>query len=150
MRRHVRRGADSDRIPYLAGLQSAGLRVGLYGSYWERFAETRNITRGQISIGELPKAIAAAELALCLVRRANRDQHCMRTFEVPAVGSCMLTEDTDDHRELFGPEGEAVLYFRGVPDMVDKARWLIGNGAERNRMARAGRRLITSGGNTYS
>jgi spore maturation protein CgeB len=142
-------GADRDRIPYIAALHESGLRVGLYGSYWERFARTRHITRGKIAVEELPKAIAAAKVGLCLVRRANRDQHCMRTFEVPAVGCCMLMEDTDDHRRLFGPEGAAVLYFREIPEMVTKAKWLVRNDAERIRLAGAAQAVIVSGSHTY-
>ena len=44
------------------------------------------VVRGQLPIAELPKGISGARIALCLVRRSNRDGHCMRTFEVPAAG----------------------------------------------------------------
>ncbi len=141
-------GADRDRVPYLAALHQAGLHTALYGDYWERYAEARALTRGPISVSHLPKAITAAKVALCLVRRANRDQHCMRTFEVPAVGGCMLTEDTEDHRNLFGPEGSAVLYFNGIAEMVSKARWLVEHETERDRLARAAHALVASG-HTY-
>ena len=53
----------------------------------------------------------AAKVNLCLVRRAKRDGHVMRSFEIAAVGGCMLAQDTDEHREIFGPEGEAVRLF---------------------------------------
>jgi hypothetical protein len=48
----------------------------------------------------------------CPVRRASRDGHIMRSFEIAAVGGCMLAQDIDEHREIFGSEGEAVVYFR--------------------------------------
>ena len=141
-------GADRDRIPYIDALHRAGLHTALYGGYWERYRETRAITRGPIPVSELPKAITASKVALCLVRRANRDQHCMRTFEVPAVGGCMLTEHTEDHRNLFGPEGSAVLYFNSIAEMLSKARWLVEHRTERNRLARAAHALVASG-HTY-
>jgi spore maturation protein CgeB len=142
-------GADNDRVPYMAALRRGGLSVGLYGGYWERFRETRDITRGRLTVEELPQAIAAAKVGLCLVRRANRDEHCMRTFELPAVGCCMLVEDTDDHRKLFGPEGQAVVYFSEIPEMVSKAQWLVQNDAERKRLAEAAHAVITDGHHTY-
>jgi spore maturation protein CgeB len=142
-------GADHDRVPYIAALRSGGLSVGVYGSYWERFAETRDIARGRLTVEELPHAIAAAKVGLCLVRRANRDEHCMRTFELPAVGCCMLVEDTDDHRKLFGPEGRTVLYFSEISEMVSKAQWLVQNDAERKRLAEAAHAVITAGRHTY-
>jgi len=142
-------GGDADRVPYFAALASAGFSVALYGRYWDRFAETRALTRGQLPISELPKAIAGARIALCLVRRANRDGHCMRTFEVPAAGGCMLTEETEEHREILGPDGECVLYFRTVDEMIAKARLLRENPAERARLAAAARARIRTCSNTY-
>ena len=142
-------GADRDRVPYIAALIRAGFKVGLYGSYWERFKETRKYTRGQADPQTLRKAISGAKVALCLVRRANRDGHVMRTFEVPAIGTCMLTEDTEEHREIFGEEGKAVLYFRTIDEMVEKLRWLLEHDEEKSRLARAAHYLIVNSKNTY-
>jgi spore maturation protein CgeB len=94
-------------------------------------------------------AISTAKVALCLVRRANRDGHVMRTFEVPAIGACMLTEDTEEHREIFGEEGKAVVYFRPILEMIEKLRWLLDHDDERQRLAEAAYRLIVNGRNTY-
>jgi spore maturation protein CgeB len=142
-------GADSDRVPYIAALLRARLKVALYGSYWEKYAETQMLTRGQLEAHEVSKAIMGARICLCLVRRANRDGHCMRTFEVPAVGGCMLTEDTAEHREIFGLEGESVLYFLDEVEMAAKARWLLDRPAERRRLAEAAHAKIHSGQCAY-
>jgi spore maturation protein CgeB len=142
-------GADSDRLPYIAALAGAGFRVGLYGQYWERFAETRNLTHGYQSPACVRTAVAAAKVALCLVRRANRDGTCMRTFEVPAMGACMLVEKTEEHLELFGPEGQAVLYFDTIAEMIEKTRWLLEHETERSRLKEAAHRLIVGGEHTY-
>jgi spore maturation protein CgeB len=142
-------GADVDRLPYMTALAEAGFRVGLYGAYWERFAETRKLTRGYQPPACVRAAVAAAKVVLCLVRRANRDGTCMRTFEVPAMSACMLVEKTDEHIELFGPEGQAVLYFDSVPEMIQKTRWLLEHEVERTRLKDAAHRLIVSGRHTY-
>jgi hypothetical protein len=142
-------GADSDRVPYIEALHRAGLKVGLYGSYWERFPQTRQLTRGQIGPMDLRKAIAGCQVAICLVRRANRDGHSMRTFEVPAVGAAMLVEDTAEHRDFFGEEGRTVLYFRTIDEMASQSRLLVDNRQEQNRLAQASHELVTRGRNTY-
>lgn len=142
-------GGDPDRVPYLAALANAGFRLALYGTYWDRFKETRALTRGQLPITELPRALVAARIALCLVRRSNRDGHCMRTFEVPAAGGCMLAEETEEHREILGPDGESVLYFRTPDDMIAKVRWLLENDRERARLAATARARIRIYSNTY-
>jgi spore maturation protein CgeB len=143
-------GGDRDRVPYMDALVKAGIKLDLYGSYWERFPETKPLTHGQADLATLRVAIQRAKVALCLVRRANRDGHCMRTFEVPAVGTCMLTEDTSEHREIFGAEGQAVLYFSTLPEMVEKTQWLLNHDLERMRLAENAYRLITQGKHTYA
>jgi len=142
-------GGDADRLPFIAALSDAGFDVGLYGGYWDRFPETRSLSRGLAGIEVLRTAIAASKVALCLVRRANRDGHVMRTFEVPAVGACMLTEDTPEHREIFGDDGRHVVYFSGVEDMVERCRWLLSNPSEATRLRASVHRLISEGANTY-
>jgi spore maturation protein CgeB len=142
-------GADRDRVPLIAALIRAGFKVVLYGGYWERFPETSASTRGHADPHTLRKAISGAKVALCLVRRANRDGHVMRTFEVPAMGACMLTEDTEEHRGIFGEEGNAVFYFRSIDEMIEKLAWLLDHEDERQRLAAAAHALIVNGRNTY-
>ena len=142
-------GADRDRVPLATALIAAGLRVALYGAYWNRYPETSKHYRGHADPATLRKATGAAKIALCLVRRANRDGHVMRSFEIPATGACMLVEDTEEHREIFGPDGEAVVYFRSIPEMIDKSRWLLDRPAERQRLAAAAHSRIVTGCNTY-
>jgi spore maturation protein CgeB len=142
-------GADSDRIPYIAALIEHGFRVALYGDYWERFSATRNWTRGHADPATVRRATAAAKICLCIVRRANRDGHTMRSFEIPAAGGCMLAEDTAEHRAIFGADNEAVMYFRSLGEMVRKAGWLLEHPEERTRLAEAAHALVTDGGHTY-
>jgi spore maturation protein CgeB len=142
-------GADRDRIPYITALIRAGFHVSLYGGYWERYSETKAYTRGHADPQTLRKTIGGAKVALCLVRRANRDGHCMRTFEVPAIGACMLTEDTEEHREIFGADGKAIIYFRSISEMIERLRWLLDHDEERQRLAQAAHRLIVNGQHTY-
>ena len=97
-------GADRDRVPFIAALGAAGFSIALYGDHWDRFPETKPYDRGYADPQTLRQATAAAKIALCLVRRANRDGHVMRSFEIPAIGACMLVEDTEEHREIFGPD----------------------------------------------
>jgi hypothetical protein len=142
-------GGDADRVPYIGALRKAGFKIALYGGYWDRFSETRGLSRGIAAIATLRKAMASAKLGLCLVRRQNRDGHCMRTFEVPAFGTCMLAERTKEHLNLFGPDDGAVAYFDTVEDMVEKAQWLIKDDSARVRLAAAGTHAVITGRHTY-
>lgn len=144
-------GADADRLPWVQALVAAGLDVHLWGGYWAKHPELRAYSRGMTGSSEtLRHVTAGARLVLCLVRRANRDGHAMRTFEVPAMGGCMLAEDTEEHREILGADGECAVFFRNQCEMVEKAKWLLGHPEERSRLARAAYLRITGGQNTYA
>ena len=105
-------GCDGDRLPLISAMIDAGLDVALFGGYWNRHAKTRSYWRGIADQDTIRSASAATRVCLCLVRRANRDGHVMRSFEAAAIGGCILAEDTADHRQLFGPENQAVRYFQ--------------------------------------
>ena len=141
---------DRDRLPYVRAAIDAGFCMRLHGIYWDRFPETKSITRGQADIPTLRRAIAGCRIALCLVRHANRDGHAMRTFEVPAVGACMVVEDTLEHREIFGEDGARVVYFKTAGEMVERVRMLLANEILRKALRDNVHLHITNGANTYA
>ena len=142
-------GADRDRVAFMTEFLPTGPRVALVGSYWERFPAMRPYTLGQQPPEALCALTAAAKVNLCLVRRANRDGHVMRSFEIAALGGCMLAEDTAEHREIFGEDGEAVVYFRSPREAAERARALLADPAERARLSAAVRARISGGAHTY-
>jgi spore maturation protein CgeB len=142
-------GADDDRAVFLSAFMRSDLSLMLVGGYWGRFAETRRFWAGCKTPEDIRNLTAAAKVNLCLVRRANRDGHVMRSFEIAAIGGCILAEDTGEHRELFGPDGESAVYFKTPKDAVSRARSLVGDEARRARLAGALRRRIVAGGHSY-
>jgi spore maturation protein CgeB len=142
-------GADRDRVAFISEFLRTGPRVALVGGYWERFPAMRPYALGQRRPEALCTLTTAAKVNLCLVRRANRDGHVMRSFEIAAVGGCMLAEDTSEHREIFGPDGEAVVYFRTPQQAAERARSLLADPAERARLSAAVRARISRGAHSY-
>lgn len=142
-------GAEPARVDVMSRLIGAGLKVALYGDYWDRYAGTRGAWRGRATAEGLRKATSAASVSLCLVRHANRDGHTMRSFEAAAMGGCLLVEDTDEHRAVFGSDDAAAVYFKSAADVVDCARALLTDAPRRRRLAAAARALIAGGHHTY-
>jgi spore maturation protein CgeB len=140
-------GADADRVPYFEALREAALRLALYGHDWQKHSKLGSCFRGHADPATLRKAVAGAKICLCLIRHANRDSHAMRSYEVPAIGGIILAEETDDHKQMFGEEG--ALYFRNIPEMISKAKWLVAHEAEARQMAARAHARITGGANTY-
>lgn len=142
-------GADADRVAWLAPIIRAGFTVALYGGYWNRYGATRRHARGFLDAAGLRTATVSARVCLGLVRRANRDGHSMRTFEVPAMGGCLLAERTSDHERLFGRDGECVLYADTPANAISHIRWLLDHPGERERLAAAAHTLVTEGAHAY-
>jgi spore maturation protein CgeB len=139
--------ADRDRIPYITALLERGYRVGLFGVFWDRFPETRGRAGDWLPPDRLRPALAASRVALCLVRRANRDGHVMRTYELAAMRACILAEDTAEHREILG---DTVAYFRTPADLTEQLDALLKDANARARSAEAAHGRITGGANTYA
>jgi len=142
-------GADEDRLPYVDAIaRLPGVSLALYGGYWRRYPRLAAYARGFVTGREYRLALGGAKIALCLVRRANRDGHVMRTFEIPACGAFMLAEDTAEHRELFRPDVEAA-FFQSPADLANQIRHYLAHDPDRQRIAQAGHQRITAGGHTY-
>lgn len=142
-------GADADRVAFMTAFMRNGPAPALAGVYWDRHPAMRSHAIGVKSPDELSRLTAAAKVNLCLVRRANRDGHVMRSFEIAAIGGCMLAEDTAEHREIFGEDGESVAYFDSPESAARRARELIADPGERRRLALAVRERVARGGHTY-
>lgn len=142
--------ADPDRVGSMARIIQEGYRVALYGGFWNRHRVTRTMERGIADAETVRKACATAKVCICLVRRSNRDGHCMRSYELPAMHCCILAEDTEEHREIYGPPGEAVVYFQSCEEMMEKLKILMVDEETRNRLANHCKERICKGKNTYT
>ena len=142
-------GADRDRVPLIAALGKAAFSVALYGDYWKRFPETRRYCRGYADPNTFvkpppppksPSAWCAAPIAMAT--------SCAASKSPPSAHACWLRIPKSTARSS-EPDGEAVVYFRSVPEMIDKARWLLDRPAERQRLAAAAHARIVAGRHTY-
>ncbi len=68
----------------------------------------------------------------------------VRLFETTGVGSCLLTDEKANMKDLFVPNKEVVTY-TSIEDCINKAKWLLENESERKRIAEAGQnRTLTT------
>jgi spore maturation protein CgeB len=142
-------GADEHRVAFIEEFVRDGPPVTVAGDYWERHASTAGRSLGHLPPEGVVRATRAARVNLCLVRRLNRDGHVMRSLEAAALGACMLVEDTQEHRELFGPDEQAVCYFRSAAEAARVAKRLLQDPREIARLAQSAQRKVTSGAHTY-
>lgn len=143
-------GADAQRVELLAPLLATGLRCYLYGGMWERFSVTRAYARGMVLDRDYRLAVSGARVNVCMGRLANRDGHAMRSYELPAMGAALVVEDTSEHRDMFGADGAAVLYYQTAANLASQVARLCADEALRARLASAVLQRVASADNTYA
>jgi hypothetical protein len=62
----------------------------------------------------------------------------------------MLAQDTDEHRDIFGPEAEAVIYFGDAKEAAQRAGAALCDSSERKRLSVCLQRRIAGGAHTYA
>ncbi len=124
----------------------------IWGGGWDRLDGSSSLVAAlqeRAVYGESLRQIASgAAINVALLRKANRDQHTMRTFEIPACRGFMLAERTDEHRALFEEDAEAV-FFEGPAELEAKIDRYLNDETARRRIAAAGHARLLAGRHTY-
>lgn len=142
-------GADDERAALIRELVAQGVKPTLAGGYWDRYRDLSGSSLGNLTPKEMRAVTRAAKTNLCLVRRANRDGHVMRSFEIGALGGCAIVEDTPEHRTIFGEDGECVRYFASPEAAATQIKRLLADPPEAHRLSANIKSRIRKGNNTY-
>jgi spore maturation protein CgeB len=130
---------EEERAALLERLCDRGLRI--WGTGWERLragSPLRRCWTGRPAYGpEMARVVAASKVALGFLRKANRDLHTMRTFEIPALRGFQLSERSDEILSFFR-EGETIACFDGARELEQKVDHYLAAAGERERIADAG------------
>lgn len=138
------------RTECLEALSEAGVRVRLFGTGWDYYVSSKFKKVFGSSIrplygDEYVKALCASKIALCFLSKLNKDTSTIRCFEMPACGTLLLSERTDEMKELFEEDKEAV-YFSDKEQLVQKVQFLLKQPEKRKAIAAAGRERCLSSG----
>ncbi|MBW4476374.1 MAG: glycosyltransferase [Tolypothrix brevis GSE-NOS-MK-07-07A] len=131
--------ASRKREQYLKAI--ADYRLGLWGSnYWNTHNQEpalKNLCQGMCSYTEIPEILGSAKMGLNILRPQNEEGHNIRTFEIPATGTLMLSERSQVLVNLFREDKEAV-YFSNPDELRQKVEYLLQNPALIESIAEAG------------
>ena len=148
--------AEADREHCLGLLLEQGVPVRLAGRGWGRFLKRWRDSphlhfEGESVFGDAYAAIlAGAWVGVGLLSKHFPELHTTRTFEIPACGTILATEDTADTSRCFGPH--EAIFFQDYAALAVKLRSLFADAsdAELAAMAQAGRRRVLRDGRDYA
>lgn len=93
---------ENARLGSLNALAAKGFSVVAYGNGFDGRAMHHKISLRPPAYGEAyARALHTGKVALCFLRRLNRDRITTRSIEIPACGRPMIAEKTDEHDAHF-------------------------------------------------
>ena len=136
---------NDGRISALESILTAGYDLKLYGGGWD--VASKYLSAGspltqllpvEPAVGENYRfALCGAKVAICFLSTLNGDTYTRRNFQIPAMKVAMLSQYTDDLRELF-PGDLDIVFFADASELIGKLSKLIGDDDLRCRIAKAG------------
>jgi spore maturation protein CgeB len=97
----------------------------------------RQVTIALLEGLDYTRVLCATRINLGFLRTGARDLQTTRSVEIPACGTFMLAERTDEHRSLF-EEGVETEFFEHFDELLAKCRYSLANERARLALAAAG------------
>ena len=97
-----------------------------------------------LSFSKLRQYVCRSKLNLCITRGAHASVYASsssRPFELAAMGACIVANPYQGIAEWFEPNKE-VIVVHSAEEAIDRYRYLLANGAERQAIGRAARERV--------
>ena len=142
---------EAERASALAQLREFDLHI--WGADWHKAGKELGLN-GVIQsraayCEEMSRVFNASRINLAFLRKANRDRHTSRTFEIPACGGFQLSERTDEVLDFF-EEGKEIECFDSVDELKDKTHYYLQHEIQRRRIAAAGLTRVLNSPYSYT
>ncbi len=141
---------DKTRASFIQQLADNGIEIDVYGNYWGKFINHKNITLHSPIYGiEQWKVLRKYRVQINMMRIHNLNSHNMRSFEIPGIGGIQLAPFTKDHNHFF-EDGKEIFLFHKIEDCIKNINFLLQiSSTEANKLRQASRNAITVKKNTY-
>lgn len=134
----------------IAEIIRQGVPLNLWGDRWNhdrQWATIRNAWRGPGIYDEHKYAAVIGESRICLglVNQVAGNQHTDRSTEIPAIGSLLCAQRTDEHEAMYN-DGEEAVFWTTPVECARLCTYLLHDEAKRATIAAAGRRRAIQNG----
>jgi spore maturation protein CgeB len=142
---------EPERRQSINELAASGATVIVYGDARRWGYMHRNVTVCKPAFHvDYARAMHTGKVALCFLRKINRDTVTTRSIEIPAMARAMAAERTREHDQLFEHSHE-YFGFSTTAELIAVVRRLVDDAQLRDRVRFAGRaRCFQSGYSTVS
>jgi spore maturation protein CgeB len=117
---------EPEREQWLAELHQRlpHISLAIWGNHWHTRCTSSYLApyiRGTAVYNDtMIKIFRSSKIVLNFIRTQNMTSHNMRTFEVPASGSFLLTQRTYEQAQLYFKEDESIVCFDTINELVNK------------------------------
>lgn len=143
---------EDQRLEYLEEIVREGFHLRLFGPGYDwdpvirKSEPLRSLSPVRLVWGEdYNRALCGAKIALCFFSKLNRDTYTRRCFEIPATGTMLLSEYSDDLANIYR-EGVDADFFRTKEEMIRKIRYYLNNSERRSTVAASGYQRVHADG----
>jgi len=141
---------NDGRLEALEAVAAAGYRLRIFGPGWNRVLRGSRFLASQIPVRSVwgedyNRALCGSRIALCFLSKLNRDTYTRRCFEIPAAGTMMLAEYSEDLATLF-TEGREIEMFRSPDELISKIQYYLRHAEQRRALASAGLQRVMEDG----
>ena len=144
---------EKNRAELIQNILDSDISVVLAGIKWEKFVKKNKERSNLYFVGsnvvgeEYSRLISESRIGLGLLSKWIPEKHTTRTFEIPACGTALLTEDNSETRSFF-KENEAIFYDKEASLPLVIKSWL--NSPEKlKNVTHLGMKKIQGGNYTY-
>ncbi|MFN1835372.1 glycosyltransferase [Balneola sp. MJW-20] len=114
----------------ISQLLNSNVKVNLAGKGWNKFVHNNdtpnlNFLGDKLFGDEYAYAISKSVIGLGLLSKRFPELHTTRTFEIPACGTCLLTEENKEINNYF--EDDECIKFNSPQEMLDKVIYYLSN-----------------------
>ncbi len=140
---------EAYRAEIINTLLVSGYKIVLGGMGWSKFLKSQARLNDQITfLGEkvvneqYALAISTSKFALGLLSKKFPELHTTRTFEIPACGTCLITEENTEINSFFSDD--ECLKFKNIDDLIQKLKFLSTNANQIELVTQNGYRRVRS------
>jgi spore maturation protein CgeB len=134
---------NDGRDMYVYEILKAGINIQIFGTRWEQSGYYDFFQKNMKKIvpqygNDYNKCINESKIALVFLSKKNNDTYTRRNFEIPATGTFMLSEFSDDLNDNLFEKDIECGYFQNAKDCVEQIKYYLNNEKEREKIANNG------------